>query len=271
MTKLFKTEHHKLLPYRTFWVISALYLLLLPLAFYMGTQITFNVNGVGSDQIGIEKIYHFPYNWHNLTYLASYFNIIIGVFMIIHVSNEFSYRTWRQHIIDGLSRAEVVGGKYVTALFLSVVMALYSGIIVLIFGAIYTPESSSVSMFQNASHIVAYGIQAFGYLSLAILAGVLLQRSGLAIVLFILYVLIIENIIAVLVPANVAEWLPVATIQDMVPFPFSTPAENANVRSFEDLMANQNSQLFQANFWAGLGYSIVFGVIATGILTKKDL
>lgn len=271
MSKLFKTELYKLLPFKTFWVIGGLYLLLLPLVFYMGSQLSFGVNGVDSDQMGFQKIYHFPYIWQNLTYLAGYFNILIGIFMIIHLTNEFSYRTWRQHVIDGLSRKEVVLGKYVTAIALSLFMALYTGLTALVFGNAYTPEGVDQSMFANAHYLVAYGLQTFGYLSLAILAGVLLQRSGLAIVLFILYVLLIEGIISMLIPVGIAEWLPLETIKSMVPFPFATSLEGANAGSIEALMERQGDPLFKGDFWAGLGYSVLFGVLAIGLMTKRDL
>ena len=95
MLNLLKIEFKKIIPYTTFWVIFGLVFALIPVVFYGIGQ--FELQGAPID---MKNTYRFPGVWNNLTYLASWFNLLIGMVMVILVCNEFSFKTFRQHVID---------------------------------------------------------------------------------------------------------------------------------------------------------------------------
>src|SRR6476620_12364350 len=99
MLTLFRTELRKILPYRTVWVILGIFVGLLFLIIRSGSSITINGQMAGT------SLYKFPDLWQKLTYIASYFNLLLGILVIILITDEYSFRTLRQQIIDGYFRS----------------------------------------------------------------------------------------------------------------------------------------------------------------------
>src|SRR5580765_6411318 len=125
MLKLLKIEWMKLRYYRTFWILTSLYL-----ASIVGINfIVFKVQqrifdekqskGIAEMIIG-QRPYSFPTVWQMTSYVSSYLLFLPGLLMIIFITNEFSYKTHRQNVIDGWSRNEFISVKIVLAAILSV-------------------------------------------------------------------------------------------------------------------------------------------------------
>jgi ABC-type transport system involved in multi-copper enzyme maturation permease subunit len=119
------------------------------------------------------------------------------VLVINLVCNEWDYRTLRQHVADGLSRLSVVAGK-------SLLIALLSGFVTVFIFVLGTalgrwPDAvSSIMVWVAIEGMGRFGLQTFGYLSLAMLAGFILRRTGVTTACFVLYILVIEAIVGVL-------------------------------------------------------------------------
>jgi hypothetical protein len=106
-----------------------------------------------------------------------------------------------------------------------------------------------------------FGLQTFGYLSLAMLAGFILRRTGVATACFVLYILVIEAIVGVLLRRwmqGTEQYLPVKVLSGIVESPF-------NVLSGEPAMLP----------WAALvlagGYCIAFHLLSFIIVVRSDL
>ena len=106
MLDLLKIEYKKLIPYSTFWVIFGLFFLFTPIVFYGVGQIKIDIL-----PIDFATMYNFPAVWNNITYIASWFNLLIGMLFVILICNEFSFKTFRQHVIDGHSKADFIISK----------------------------------------------------------------------------------------------------------------------------------------------------------------
>src|SRR2546425_716403 len=106
MLQLLKIEWLKVKNYRTFWILSALYLLSIWGINYIVYVIQHKI--YADKKAGdVAKLflggppYAFPKVWQMTTNISSFLLFISGLIMIISVTNEFSFKTHRQNIIDG--------------------------------------------------------------------------------------------------------------------------------------------------------------------------
>src|SRR5882762_8180737 len=144
MLYLLKIDLKKLTSYRTFWVICGLYFGTLAFVTASGMEFlkwlaTF-IEGFGT-KIKIDRIplYHFPDVWMNLIWVSGLLKVMVGIMTVISICNEYTYRTVRQNIIDGLSRWEFLKTKIVTNVMLSLMSAAMIFLIGLVTGMIYSP------------------------------------------------------------------------------------------------------------------------------------
>jgi ABC-type transport system involved in multi-copper enzyme maturation permease subunit len=128
---------------------------------------------------------------------------VLAIMVVISVTNEFSYRTARQNIIDGLSRAQFLYSKILTNLLLSVMSVAMIFIIGLVTGLIYSPASAYSNMLTDVEFFAAYFLEIFFFLSYALMISMLVQRSGLTIIL-----LLLSQMIELIITANVDDPLP---------------------------------------------------------------
>jgi ABC-type transport system involved in multi-copper enzyme maturation permease subunit len=109
----------------------------------------------------------------------------------MHTCAEYTYRTNRQNVIDGLSR-----NQYVTTKILFVIaMALFATIITFIAAFVTGISSGSAISFEGFRYIYYFFIQSVAYFGLAFLLALLLKKTALTIGLFFVYSLIIENVL----------------------------------------------------------------------------
>ena len=125
MLHLLKIDLKKLTSYRTFWIVCGLYFGTMTFTTSSGMEFLKWLAGKGAQIFGanldINKVplYHFPDVWQNLAYVSGYFKIMLGIMVVISITNEFTYRTIRQNIIDGMSRWEFLFSKILTNVLLS--------------------------------------------------------------------------------------------------------------------------------------------------------
>jgi hypothetical protein len=135
--------------------------------------------------------FSFPSVWRDITYISSFLLVIPGLIIIMHTCSEYTYRTHRQNIIDGLSR-----NQYITTKILFVVaLALLSTILTFISAFVIGLASDTAVSFVNFRFIYYFFIQSLMYISLAFLFALLLKKSALSIGIFFMYSLIIEDIL----------------------------------------------------------------------------
>ncbi len=217
MLRLLKIELSKLLPYRTFKILFVLYLLLMVLVLLAGK----NLGGSENEGLTSDKVLGFPNIWNYYTLYACYFNIILALLVIFVTGNEYTYRTLRQNVIDGLQRKETVIGKILLVVLLSVISTLILFISGVIAGTIYsTPETKS-NMFDHSGFVFAYFVQSLGMMSMGFFFGTLFKRTGLAVIIFLLFLFPIDVILReAIFPDGFGDYMPIATyFLKLVPFP----------------------------------------------------
>jgi ABC-2 type transport system permease protein len=228
MLHLLKIDLKKLLSYRTFWIICGLYFFTLLMATASGMEflkwLARTIEGFGQ-QININRIplYHFPDVWQNLAWGSGLLKIMIAIMVVISITNEYSYRTIRQNIIDGMSRLEFLVSKMLTNVVLSALSMVLVFLVALTTGLIYSPHFDMEYMFRGVEFYPAYFLEVFAFLSFALMLGIFVQRSGLCIILLLnsyLIELIIKENIDNYFP-DIIRFFPLESIMNLVPMPFA--------------------------------------------------
>lgn len=259
MLRLLRIELLKLIPYRTFKILFIIYLLLMVLWLVGGKGIS-TMLGLSPDQtLG------FPNIWNYYTLYACYFNIILAILVIFITGNEYTYRTLRQNVIDGMQRTETVQGKILLITLLSVVSTLVLAISGVIGGNVYAGENSSGNMFSHSGFIFAYFIQSLGMMSMGFFFGTLFKRTGLAVIIFLIFLFPVDVILREgIFPDGAGDFMPVATyFLKLVPFPLDhvmSHGEEATPAAPTGLALG-----------VGFGYALLFCALSWFITKKRDL
>src|SRR4029077_11225739 len=174
MLHLLKIDLKKMTSYRTFWVVCGLYFVTLAFTTASGMEVLKWLASKGAQfgaNININRIplYHFPDVWQNLVYISGFLKIVLGIMVVISITNEYTYRTIRQNIIDGLSRWEFLQSKILTNVLLSLMSVAMVFIIGLVTGMIYSPEINWDYVFSDLEFFPTYFLEVFTFLSFALM------------------------------------------------------------------------------------------------------
>lgn len=227
MLRLLRIDLKKLTNYRAFWVLNIMYGLLIfsiPI-----TVLEFlkwlKLKGAEFDGFDPMKIpvLHFPDIWQNITYVYTFLKIFLAIVVIISISNEYSYKTIRQNIIDGMSRIDFIKSKLLTILLLSIGSTVFVFLTGLLTGFIYTPDLEVSDIFTGIEFVAAYFLDLFTYMVFAFLLTILLKRSALTVFILLLYTPI-EYTITANLPESIefiGEYFPLHAINNLIEFPFA--------------------------------------------------
>lgn len=264
MIRLLRIELRKQVSNSAFWIMIALHAVVIILialnfnSFLKNANIM--INDIPDIDLSLKPILEFPDVWQNITYIAGFFKIILALIIITSVSNEITHGTLRQNIIDGFSRSEWLFSK----ISLAKVLALFSTLLILGIGFFlgFTQRNTAdiQQVFIRMDFVLAYFIELLVYFIYALFLVVVIKRTGLALILLIVYDFILEPIISWSLPDAIDNYLPMKTIDNLNTFPFTKYIGN------ETLTAVSIEQLV----WA-IGYGLLFALFTYLILEKKDL
>lgn len=210
---LLRIELCKLLPYRTMWVILGIFVALMLLLLYASSNVSINGQELGN------RMYDLPRFWQTLAYVASFFNLLFGILLIVLVSDEYSFRTLRQQVIDGLTRVELVLAKFYVVLGLGLFATVFLLLLGLYFGLLHGSQHTLGAVFGQINQLSYYFVQAVGYMTLAMLFGFAIRKSGLAIIAFVAYAQVVEPLIHFRLPDTVDKYMPVKVFKSLTPMP----------------------------------------------------
>lgn len=225
MRQLLAIEWMKLKNYRAFWILFCIYLATIFGANYIVYRVQLTIyserqaKGIATLVLG-NPPYSFPTVWQAVGHISGWLLFIPGLIIILAVTNEYSFKTHRQNVIDGWTRKQFISAK----IMLVVLFALLSTIAVAITAVIFGFMSGDASFsFEGFSYMGFYLLQAVSYIMVALLIAVLLKRGGLAIGVFFAYSMVLEQILVLVLNryANyMGRYLPLETTDMQVPFPY---------------------------------------------------
>lgn len=272
MIKLFQIELRKILPYRMFWVMTGVYLVSLLFFFYgLPSLIDYFSIRANTPEVKLLKsfLYNFPDIWQNLAWAASlrfFIKIFLGMIVIILVTNEYSYLTIRNNIINGLSRTDFLLSKLYLVVFFSLaatILVLISG---LVLGYIYSSVISAQLVFSKFSFLFGYFVEIFVFLVFALMIGILVRRTGFAIGLLFVYP-ILELIIQQKVPKHIEPFLPVNAMNHILRTP------NTSLVQFKspDFPIDLQTSIQAQDIMIALVYAALYTAISLWVIRKRDI
>ncbi|RYY71898.1 MAG: hypothetical protein EOO13_01470 [Chitinophagaceae bacterium] len=193
MQTLLRVEWLKIKNYGAFKILALFFVIGVVLTNYIVYSVNKNVIG-NINTAGLVSSfnpYSFSNTWQTTSYATGFLLILPALLIIMLVTNEFSFRTSRQNIIDGWSRKDFIEVKIVFALIVSVISTLLVFLTALTFAAFSGTEFS----LNGFSHVGYFFLKSFSYNMIAVLVSVLVRRTGFAIGLYFIY-LGAENIIS---------------------------------------------------------------------------
>ena len=127
-----------------------------------------------------QGIFNFPYIWHFNTFMASWLKLFLAIVIVSMVSSEYSNKTIKQNLIDGLSKKEFILSKFLTTISFSLISTVFIFIVSLILGYIYSDYNELSIIFSDLEYLIAYFVKLLGFFSMCLFFGILLKRSAFA-------------------------------------------------------------------------------------------
>jgi hypothetical protein len=273
MIRLLQIEWLKLKNYKVFWILTSLYFLGIAIVGSSGMFLMEFLKRQGADFNGINPtiipLYDFPDVWQNLTYIATFFKVILAFIVIISITNEISYRTLRQNVIEGMSKWDFLKSKLSLIFILSAIATFFLFLQGLITGLIYSNIREARFIFMELEFLAAYFLELFTFLSFALLIALVLKRAGFAIVILFMYTLIFEPILAInlehipQIPDQyraIVPFLPIKALNNLIKVPF----QRYVFMEIQDYIGWVETVIV-------IGWLIIYNFFIIWILRKRDL
>ncbi|MDG2447780.1 MAG: ABC transporter permease [Flavobacteriaceae bacterium] len=278
MLRLLSIELHKLKYNKSAKVISIVYFILISFIALIAS-IEFNF-GSFHFRIADQGIFNFPFIWHFNTWVAAILKLFLAIVIVSMMANEYSNRTLKQNLIDGLSKKEFVLSKFLTVVLFAMVSTLFVFIVSLILGLIFSDYNEIGIIFSDTEYLLAYFINLIGFFSFCLFLGILVKRSAFALG-FLLIWSIVEGIIYGFLKwemfrnsdlaDNIIQLFPLASMSNLIKEPFSRlgavqSAANQLGEAFDKDYSVQFMTVLIVLTWTCL---FVYGSYA--VLKKRDL
>ncbi|HUR31250.1 MAG TPA: hypothetical protein VMZ69_07440, partial [Saprospiraceae bacterium] len=165
LNKIAQLEYYKFRHYRPFLIILGMYVFCFLLAgFSIKSLLDWLTEKMGDDEVikrfltsGI-PLFDFVDIWQNLGWLASVFKWIPAFVIIISVTLEYSQKTIKQNIIDGLSKKEFLLSKLALVVIISLGSAFLLFLLGLFLGLLYSPVKEFSYIIMNLEFVAGYGL-----------------------------------------------------------------------------------------------------------------
>lgn len=187
MLRLLQLELQKLLLNKTSKILIFISFVL-PFFVILLSSLKINVFGFFTLELGELGVFNFPIIWHLTTFFSSQFKFFFAIVVVSMIGNEYSNKTLKQNLIDGLSKKEFILSKFYTIVFFSFVSTILIGLISLCIGLYYSSYNEFGIIIQEMNYLLGYFIKLVGFFSLCLFLGMLVKRSAFALAfLFVLY------------------------------------------------------------------------------------
>lgn len=226
MIRLLNLELQKLLLNRTSKILIFISFIL-PFTVLILSSIKINFFGFFTLELGELGIFNFPIIWHITTFFASYFKFFFAIVVVSMIGNEYSNKTIKQNLIDGLSKKEFILSKFYTIVFFSLLATILIAVASFFIGLYYSSYTEVNIIFREVDFLLAYFVKLVGFFSLCLFFGMLMRRSAFALAfLFVLYILewITFGLIAWKADVDIAEkiqnFFPLKSMYKLIDQPF---------------------------------------------------
>lgn len=265
MNNLLKTEWLKIRKYWAFWWVIGITALSYPgINYILLNRYEYLIQKPGNAgklaKVLIGNPFTFPEAWHTIAYFSSWFVFIPALVVIMLITNEYSYKTYRQNIIDGWSRNEFMLSKLIDVLIVSLLITfLYS--IVCLFIGLTNADKDSGNILGMSYYVGLFALQTFSQLSLAFLVGFLVRKAFIALGIFLFYFIVLENILvglAKIYANDMGRFLPLEISDRLIPVPAFLG--RIDIDSYKSALASINIHILYTIILTSIVWLICFRV-----------
>ena len=179
MFRLLQIEIHKLKNSRASVILIITYFAMLTSIALIAT-IKFDIGPV-KFHLAEQGIFNFPFIWHFNTFIAGIFKFFLLLVIVSMMANEYSNKTLKQNLIDGLSKKEFVLSKFYTVFLFAFISTLFIFITSIVLGLIYSDFNEFSIIFSDLEYLLAFFVKLLGFFSFGLFLGVLIKRSAFAV------------------------------------------------------------------------------------------
>ena len=281
MFRLLNIEFHKLKHNKASKVLSIIYFALLT-SIALIAAIKFDIGPV-KFHLADQGIFNFPYIWHFNTFMAAIFKFFLLLVIVSMMANEYSNKTLKQNLIDGLSKKEFILSKFYTVITFAAFSTAFVFVTSLILGLIYSDYNEFSIIISDLDYLFAFFVKLVGFFSMGLFLGILVKRSAFAVGAMVVW-LIIESIFKGYLfytfrtegntteqVNSIMQFLPLEAMSNLIKEPFTRLGA---VRSVANSIGEQITKDFSVQFtdilivslWTGL-----FIYLSYALLKKRDL
>ncbi|RKE92376.1 ABC transporter permease [Ichthyenterobacterium magnum] len=274
MLRLINLELQKLLLNRASKVLIFISFIL-PFTVLVLSSIKINFFGFFTLELGELGIFNFPIIWHITTFFAAQFKFFFAIVVVSMIGNEYSNKTIKQNLIDGLSKKEFILSKFYTIVFFSLLATILIGVATFLIGMYYSSYTEATIVFREIEFLLAYFIKLVGFFSLCLFLGMLVKRSAFALAfLFVLFIVewIILGLITWQANFNIAEkiqnFFPLKSMHKLIDQPF----QRIMMTKFpEKTEIAYDYAVHWYEIVIVLGWTALFVFLSYRLLKKRDL
>ena len=179
MFRLLAIEFHKIRFNKASRVLSIIYFGLLT-CIALIAAIKFDIGPI-KFHLAEMGIFNFPYIWHFNTYMAAILKFFLLLVIVSMMSNEYSYKTLKQNLIDGLSKKEFILSKFYTVVAFAAISTLFVFVVSLVLGLMYSDYNEIAIILSDLEYLLAFFIKLVGFFSFGLFLGIVVKRSAFAV------------------------------------------------------------------------------------------
>lgn len=278
MLRLLDIELHKLKYSRSAKVLTLTYFILITFIALIAS-IEFNLGNVNF-RVADQGIFNFPFIWHFNSYIAALLKIFLAIVIVSMMSNEYSNRTLKQNLIDGLSKKEFVLSKFLTVLLFSLISTFFLFVVSLILGFSFSDYTEISIVFSEMSYLLGYFIKLTGFFTFCMFLGILVKRSAFALGFLFIWWIFESIVYGVLtwrifreseIAENVMQFFPLASMSNLVVEPFS----RINlVQTAASQMGSEFAKDYGIHWYQILivmAWTFIFVFLSYKLIKKRDL
>jgi len=278
MFRLLNIEIHKLKNSRASTILISTYFLLLT-SIALIAAIKFDIGPI-KFHLAEQGIFNFPYIWHFNTFIASFFKLFLLLVIVSMVANEYSNKTIKQNLIDGLSKKEFILSKFYTVILFAFISTIFVFVVSLILGLIYSDFNEISIVFSNLEYLLAYFMKLVGFFSFGLFIGILIKRSAFAVgamLIWFIIEIISFNILkhnffkGTNIAENIYQFAPFQSMWNLIDEPFSrlNAVKTLASQIGENIDYDYGVHWYQVAIV--MGWTAIFIYASYYILKKRDL
>jgi ABC-2 type transport system permease protein len=275
MLRLLNIEIHKLKYNRASRILIFIYFLLLT-SIALIAAIKFDIGPV-KFHLAEMGIFDFPYIWHFNTYVAAILKFFLLLVIVSMMSNEYSNKTLKQNLIDGLSKKEFVLSKFYAVILLAGISTVFVFIVSLILGYAYSDFNEFSIVTTDLEYLIAFFVKLVGFFSFGLFLGILVKRSAFAVGAMLVWAMaegFAKGMLYWKQEAYVSEimrFFPLEAISNLIKEPFTrlSAVKTVAKQVGEDLSKDFSVQ--PLDVLIVLIWTFIFVYLSYSILKKRDL